>query len=398
MPVLMNRPVFEQVLKENQLDGYVATTAESVTWLSGYWAMPQWIRRGPQAYAFQPLKGDAESFIVTGTGLLDHAAEQELYISAIHRYGFFSYESFEEGAGPEARLLRTMLQAPQHDGPAEALAAALKQSGLKGARVGIEVDGLAPGILERVRELVPGVELVRADGIAKKFRAIKTPEEIARLRESGQIAERSIMAALDGVQEGESEADLARRFHTQTVRDGAFPVLGCIGFGERGALPNVDPSPSRKLKRGDTIRFDVGGRYRHYRADIARIAVFGEPTARAQQCHSAVQAGIERAYEVIRPGITGAMLFKEVMEAVRKSGLPHYKRNHVGHGIGLDGYEVPALTENSTDVLQPGMVMCIETPYYELGFGGFQVEDMVTVTETGVESFMTLPRDLIRCG
>jgi Xaa-Pro aminopeptidase len=84
------------------------------------------------------------------------------------------------------------------------------------------------------------------------------------------------------------------------------------------------------------------------------------------------------------------------MDAVRKAGLPHYRRNHVGHGIGLDGYEVPALTESSTDVLTPGMVMCIETPYYELGFGGFQVEDMVLVTETGVESFMTLPRDLLR--
>jgi Xaa-Pro dipeptidase len=48
------------------------------------------------------------------------------------------------------------------------------------------------------------------------------------------------------------------------------------------------------------------------------------------------------------------------------------------------------------DVLQPGMVMCIQTPYYELGSGGFQFEDMVT--ETGVESFMTLPHDLICCG
>lgn len=398
MPMLMNRPLFEEVLKEHRLDGYVATTAESVTWLSGYWAMPQWIRRGPQAYAFQPRKGDGESFIVTGTGLLDHAAEQDLYISAIHRYGFFAYESFEEGVGPEAQRLRAMLQAPQHDGPAEALAFALKQAGMGGSRVGIEVDGLAAGLMERLRELLPEVELVRSDAIAKSFRAIKTPEEIARLRESGRIAERSILAALEGVQEGESELDLARRFHTQTVVDGAFPVLGCIGFGERGALPNVDPSHERKLKRGDTIRFDVGGRYRHYRADIARIAVFGEPSARAATCHKAVQAGIERAYDVIRPGITGATLFKEVMEAVRKSGLPHYRRNHVGHGIGLDGYETPALTENSTDVLKPGMVMCIETPYYELGFGGFQVEDMVTVTETGVESLMTLQRDLIRCG
>ena len=393
--MLMNRPLFEQVLAEHRLDGYVGSTAESVTWLSGYWAMPQWIRRGPQAYAFQPRRAGAGSCIVTATGLLDHAADQALYVDAIHRYGFFAYEeSGLPGAAADVRL-RALLQGAEHASPAAALAHALRQADLPGARVGVELDGLAEGVFEQVRDLCPGIELVRADALAKRFRAIKTPEEVARLRQAARIAERSISAALDGLHEGESEAEMALRFHGQTVADGAFPVLGCIGFGERGALPNVDPSPTRRLARGDTIRFDVGGRYRHYRADIARIAVFGEPSARARQCHAAVQAGIEHAYGIIRPGLPASRLFEEIMATVRKSGLLHYRRNHTGHGIGLDGYEVPALTAASTDILQSGMVMCIETPYYELGFGGFQVEDMVLVTDTGVESLMTLPRELM---
>lgn len=395
--MLMNRPLFEQVLTEHELDGYVGTTAESVTWLSGYWAMPQWIRRGPQTYAFQPRRGDAPSFVVTSSGLLDQAADQDLHVDAVHAYGFFAYEDFgAEGAQADARLRKLLEQAPQPD-PAAALAHAIGHAGLARSRLGIELDGLAAGVLERVRVLCPGVEWIAADHLAKSLRALKTPEEISRLRQSGRIAERSILAALRGIAAGESETDVALRFHAQTVAEGAFPVLGCIGFGERGALPNVDPSPHRRLRRGDTIRFDVGGRYRHYRADIARIAVFGEPTARAQDCHRAVQAGIDHAYGIIRPGLPASRLFKEVMETVRASGLPHYRRNHVGHGIGLDGYEVPALTATSTDVLQAGMVMCIETPYYELGFGGFQVEDMVLVTDTGVESLMATPRELMRC-
>ena len=394
--MLMNRPLFEQVLSDNKLDGFLGTGPESVTWLSGYWAMPQWIRRGPQAYAFQPRRSDAGSFIVTSKGLLDQAADQDLYVNAVHYFGFFAYEDFgAQGAAADSRL-RELLQGQEHAGPAEALGHALQNAGLTTARIGIEMDGLAEGVLERVKEMCPSLEFVRADALAKKFRALKAAREVSRLRQAGRIAERSISAALDGLCTGETEADMALRFHTQTVSEGAFPVLGCIGFGERGALPNVDPSATRRLAQGDTIRFDVGGRYRHYRADIARIAVHGEPTTRAQQCHGAVQAGIEHAYSIIRPGLPASQLFNEVMDAVRKSGLPHYRRNHVGHGIGLDGYEVPALTANSTDVLQSGMVMCIETPYYELGFGGFQVEDMVHVTDTGVESLMTLPRELMR--
>ena len=77
------------------------------------------------------------------------------------------------------------------------------------------------------------------------------------------------------------------------------------------------------------------------------------------------------------------------METVRREGLPHYRRNHVGHGIGLDGYDVPNLTPESREVLEEGMVLSVETPYYELGFAGLQVEDTVRVTRDGVESLMS---------
>jgi Xaa-Pro aminopeptidase len=66
----------------------------------------------------------------------------------------------------------------------------------------------------------------------------------------------------------------------------------------------------------------------------------------------------------------------------------------VGHGIGLDGYDAPNLTASSAEVLEEGMVLSVETPYYELGFGGLQVEDMVVVTRTGLESLMTTDNDL----
>ena len=101
------------------------------------------------------------------------------------------------------------------------------------------------------------------------------------------------------------------------------------------------------------------------------------------------------AYEIIRPGLRARDLFEQVVATVRQAGIPHYRRNHVGHGIGLGGYETPALTPGSTDVLEPGMVMCIETPYYEVGQFGVQVEDTVVVTTDGVRSLMTTGRELI---
>lgn len=171
-------------------------------------------------------------------------------------------------------------------------------------------------------------------------------------------------------------------------------MLGCIGFGERSALMNVQPS-ERRLRAGEVIRFDAGGRYRHYRADVARIAVLGEPEPAVRHYHTALLAGVRRACEMIRPGVTAAAVFETTVETVRREGIPHYRRNHVGHGIGLDGYDAPSLSPGSSEVIEEGMVLCVETPYYEIGRWGLQVEDMLVVRADGVERFMATDGDLM---
>lgn len=173
-----------------------------------------------------------------------------------------------------------------------------------------------------------------------------------------------------------------------------MPVLGCIGFGERSAMANVQPS-DRKLRLGDVIRFDVGGRFRHYRADIARVAVLGNPSNEIRRLHSALLRGVQHACQIIRPGMPAAKVFEEVMHEVQREGIARYKRDHVGHGIGIDGYDAPSLSARSKERIEEGMVLCIETPYYEIGRWGLQVENMVVVRSDGAESLMTTDGDLM---
>ena len=156
---------------------------------------------------------------------------------------------------------------------------------------------------------------------------------------------------------------------------------------------NVQPS-DRKLKRGDLIRFDVGGRYKNYRSDMSRGASLGDPAPKIAKYYRAVEKGVLRSYDIIKPGLKVSKLFEEIVDTVRKEGIPHFARSHVGHGIGVDGYDPPNISESSADVLEENMVICVETPYYELGFAGLQVEDMVRVTSDGAASLMSLPTAL----
>jgi Xaa-Pro aminopeptidase len=153
-------------------------------------------------------------------------------------------------------------------------------------------------------------------------------------------------------------------------------------------MPNVMPSGAR-LERGDVIRFDVGGRFEHYRADIARIASLGDPDAKVDRYYRALHRGLLRAYELIRPGVRCADVFEAAVETVRREGISHYRRSHVGHGIGIDGYDLPDISPTSSSTFEAGMVICVETPYYELGWCGLQVEDMVVVRDDGIEQLMT---------
>ena len=161
-----------------------------------------------------------------------------------------------------------------------------------------------------------------------------------------------------------------------------MPVLGCLAAGPHTAFANVQPSP-RKIRRGDIIRFDVGGRYNHYRADIARNAVLGEPSHKLATYHRAIRAGLLRAIEMVKPGVRAADIFEQAVETVRREGIPTTSETMSVTASGSTATTRPTSAPSSKEVLEEGMVVCLETPYYELGFGGLQVEDMIRVTADG---------------
>jgi Xaa-Pro aminopeptidase len=386
--MLLNSERLFAGMKQESLDAIVATMPENVTYASGFWAMSQWIRRGPQAYVLTPGPGRGEPAVIASTGLIDLVADADVWVKDIRRFGKFIVDRTPGvDLDRQDQRIEALLAEEDCGDAVGALVKVIKERGLQNARIGVDEIGILPQYWDKLAEMLPQATLVRAADVFRYARAIKTPEEIARLRQSARIADMSITAALAVAREGATEMDLARAFHTKTIVEGGLPVLGCIGVGTRSAMTNVQPT-ERVLRRGDVIRFDVGGRYQHYRADIARNAVLGEPPEKMVRYHKAICAGLDRAIAMIKPGVRAADVFNAAVETVRREGLSHYQRSHVGHGIGLDGYDAPNIAPSSKDVFEEGMVICVETPYYEMGFAGLQVEDTLVVTKDGVDSFM----------
>lgn len=263
-----------------------------------------------------------------------------------------------------------------------ALAAALRRSRLDAATLGVDEEGLGLETSMAVEAALPALRSVAASEIVRRARSSKLPGELDLLGRSARLAERGIEAAFDAARPGVTERELAAVVASAMISGGGALRLVVVTSGERSALVDAPPT-DKTLKPGDLLRLDVGCVVEGYCSDVARTAVVGEPDARQARYFAALLAGQEAALAAVRPGVSPRELFGVAVEGVRANGLGGYRRNHCGHGIGLENYEPPLVMPGEEEALQEGTVLCVETPYYEVGWGGMMVEDTVVTTAAG---------------
>lgn len=394
--MLIDRKRAAAVMEERKLDFLLATRPENVFYASGHFSQNQWyVTRWTQVYALIPRDPASPVGLVLPVNDAGPVAEYLPSDQPLELYGeyFLSLGPVPPREPADQRLRHLALDSPRHRTVLEALARLIERFGATHGAIGVDEQGMDPAIFEEARGRFAKAEFSPAWSIFRDIRQVKGAEEIRRLRESVRIIEAAMEAALRMAAPGVTERDLHLEFEATISRMGGRPNYTILSFGERGARGNVFGS-DRALRRGDLIRFDIGCWFQGYYSDIARNAILGEPSPHQRSCYEAILAGHRAALALIRPGAMPKDIFEVGMAAARQGGLPHLRRHHVGHGIGLDFYEPPLLGPATEKPLVPCVVVCVEIPYYEIGEGGFQVEDTVVVTENGCEFLTRSPMEL----
>ncbi len=324
----------------------------------------------------------AERTLLVG-GASDGAAAMEAGIAADDYvpFGTFFFES-AGGDAPESGLSAV------HDSLSDAVVDAVARAPLAG-RIGFDAGAadLAPLLA------AGGAEPVDATDWLYELRSVKLPIEVERMRVAARLAENGIDAAIAAAGSGVTEAELANAVAVTMASGGGVPRFIVVTSGPRSALSDARPT-GRPLQAGDLLRFDVGCTFDGYWSDIGRTAVVGEPTDLQSSRYAAILAGEEAQLRAVRAGITAESLFDVAVSAVEAAGLSPYRRHHCGHAIGTEVYERPVVAPGWATILEPGMVFCVETPYYEIGWGGMMVEDALVVTEDGAEVLTVSDRSL----
>ncbi|WP_119268547.1 M24 family metallopeptidase [Taklimakanibacter deserti] len=271
--------------------------------------------------------------------------------------------------------------------------------GTYGEALAAAIVRLAPGkrhlFYDRLPEIsaLPGtLALQDGSGTFRRSRAIKHSLEIDLMRKVSALTEDALARALAEAKAGMSEAELAAIMSSEIVTRGALPGFIVVTAGERSAFADAYPTAKRLQAQG-IVRIDIGCMLDGYWSDTARTAFVGEPRADALLAFAATSAGQEAGRRLVRPGVSTDAIFNAAVAAVRQAGLPDYRRHHVGHGLGIESHEYPTISATNAVTLEPGMVFCIEAPYYRPGWGGVMTEDTLLVTERGAEYFTRLPRE-----
>jgi Xaa-Pro aminopeptidase len=259
-------------------------------------------------------------------------------------------------------------------------------------RVGFEAEHLPYAALERLRELSPA-EWVPTKGVIERLRLKKSPEEVARIRQAQALAERALERALALLRPGVEEREVALEIEFFLRKEGAegvaFPPI--VASGARGALPHARASEKR-LEPGELITLDLGAKVAGYHSDMTRTVALGKPSPEMRRVYEAVQEALEVALQGLKPGRTGKEVDALAREALGRHGLDRYFVHSLGHGVGLAVHEGPGLSPYTEEVLEPGMVVTVEPGVYLPGVGGVRIEELVLITEDGIELLSRFPR------
>jgi Xaa-Pro dipeptidase len=397
--MLFNRSRANRLLKEAGLDAVIATTPENVTYVAGYISQFMHIGRGAEIYAVFPAE-PVQPVLVLPSYDMPILAQEGCWIEDLRSYGA-SYFSIEDGLkveGSEAILLRLLNERPMAADALSALVAALADRNLSSGRIAIDEGSVGFTTFQRLRAALPDVEFVAGSGLLRQIRAVKTEEELKRLRRATAINQEGLRAVLERIRPGVSEYDLYQTYRETVTGLGATPKLWACGFGSRGAAL-FRPSKEVYVQPGASVRLDTGCTVDGYWSDIGRSGIVGKPLPEHQRYYEAIYAGVEAALYETKPGVRASHLFEVAMEAVRSHGLRHYARHHCGHGLGVEETEIPMIAppkDGFDPLLEPDMVICYECPYYLLGFGGVQFEETLCVTSTGYELLTSLDRHLLQ--
>ena len=269
----------------------------------------------------------------------------------------------------------------------------LNKMGCEAGRIGIEPPFLPSDSKDRLLEALPNSEFLDATSVLETLRAVKSPAELALLREASEKITASMQATIAASGLGSTKHEIIERLRQEETKRGLQFDYCLLTLGSSHNRAGSDQA----WAKGEVMSIDSGGNLQGYIGDICRMGVLGEPDAQLVDLLGEIEEIQQAAFVEIEAGATGAQVIAAGQAALARQPNRQYT-DFFGHGMGLVSHEAPFLLTNhpvayegrdADKPLKTGMVLSIETHMQHPERGFIKLEDTLTVTDAGYEMFGT---------
>ena len=343
-------------LVEQQLDAFLVAVPENRYYLSGY--------------------GAGDSQLTESSGYLLITASQQYLLTD------FRYQEEAANDAPDYQLLIYF------DGLGETLTELFSEIPVE--RLGVELHFLTFAkyreIEDALKKSCPQAEVASAEELVERQRLIKEPGEIAAIKASLAVTEKTLAGVWERLATGMTEKDVAWEIE-RTIREAGAESVSfspIVASGPNAALPHAVPT-ERRITAGDPVILDLGSKLNHYCSDMTRTWIAGTPDPKLREIYRIVREAQVAAQDFIRAGKDSVAVDAAARDIIIRAGYEKQFGHGLGHGVGLAVHEKPGLRKRNSVILEENMVVTIEPGIYLPGFGGVRLENMVRVTRDGCE-------------
>jgi Xaa-Pro aminopeptidase len=270
---------------------------------------------------------------------------------------------------------------------------------LGGKRLAVAGKWDMPGpIFERIREGLPGIEVIERDTILRELRLIKSVNEVACLREAGRLACKGYEQLMAAAVPGNTELQ-ATGVAEGTARAAGAEAITFMVFGSGARTNTIIGRPTEKVIRdGDMIMASFAVQYQGYIATVEYPFVAGKATDEQRRFLNALFEAAEVQLKYLRDGVVSGEMVRAVKAVFRAHKLDQYDVYPPMHGIGLAEAESPYPDENAKELLRAGMCVNSDISLFGHRAGSNRLEEGFVITSVGCESLTPLIRDACTAG
>ncbi len=274
-------------------------------------------------------------------------------------------------------------------------------------RLGIEGDHLTLQSRDTLAAFLAPAAVTDIAPAAMRQRMLKSPAEIALIREGARIADLGGAAIRAAIRPGAREIDIAQagRDAMETEIARAFPdcelrdtwVWFQSGLNTDGAH---NPVTTRALAPGDILSLNAFPMISGYYTALERTLFLGDPDPASLALWQANVATHELGLALLKPGARCSDVTAALNAFLAERDLLKYRSFGYGHSFGIlshyYGREAGLeLREDIDTILEPGMVVSMEpmltVPLGTPGAGGYREHDILVISEAGAENITGFP-------